>query len=331
MRNCPVCEKEHRSEVFRTTYRVPDGWPLPNEVVWYDCDICGMVYGDGDFDQAMLSRYYQERYGYGLGHPDNVARLVADARAIALDAAPNSVVVDFGGGGEDGKSVLVEELVRLGRLGCCVNVDDFLPPCDVLYASHVLEHIYDFKETVERLVKAIKPDGLLIVDVPDSMNQYLGRCTPLLDYHSKHINHFTLRTLLDLGRRHGFEATKTRAYTLHGNACLQVHFRRIDVARASAVYVWKEMDNRLRKLQKIDRPVNVWGLSDIAWHLLSMVDLEVLDYIDSDPAYRGQTYNGKPVWDRVMNRAPIVVMAQQQRRTLVEYIREHCNNEIIEV
>jgi hypothetical protein len=104
------------------------------------------------------------------------------------------------------------------------------------------------------------------------------------------------------------------------------------VAQASAEHIKANMKERIIKLRAITGPVNIWGMSDIVWHLLSWVDLDVLNYIDNDPAFRGQTYNGKPVLERPDNDAPIVVMAQGQRKRLIENIRRAgVTNEIIEI
>jgi hypothetical protein len=73
-------------------------------------------------------------------------------------------------------------------------------------------------------------------------------------------------------------------------------------------------------------------MGDITWHILSQMDLDVLDYIDNDPAYRGQTYNGKPVQERPTNDSPIVILAQGQRGRLIENIRAAgIQNRIIEI
>ncbi len=332
MRPCPVCEMPERTEVFRMTYRVPDGWPLPSEIVWYTCDSCGMIYGDGDFDQALLDRYYKERYGAGLNFPENVERLRKDAWNIVKGITNDCVVVDFGGGGEGGKSILVEHLKSFGcTKAFCVGVGESVPECNVIFASHVLEHVYDLPRTMAALNDALLiPDGLLIVDVPDAAGAWEYPRMPIIDFNTKHVNHFTARHLLDLGYRHGFEATSVRHYQLQEMGCLQVRFKRIDVALKSASHVWKAVGERVLKLRAIKQPVNVWGLADLAWHLLSLVDLDVLDYVDSDPAYRGSTYKGKPVLERPTNDAPIVVMVQRQGRQIVESIKKlGLKNEVI--
>jgi hypothetical protein len=337
MRGCPVCQSNQRTEVFSMTYKIPDGWPLPNEIKWFTCDSCGMLFGDGDFNQDMLDKYYAGFYGFGVNSPANVERLKIDATVIstAINSNKSAVIVDFGGAGDDGKSVLVDALQHLGFTNAvCVGVGDALPDADVIYASHVLEHIYDLPATMMLLRGALADDGLLIVDVPDATGLLLKWRMPILDFNTKHVNHFTLRHLLELGAHYGFESVCVKPYELERAPAYQVHFRRLDVARGSMLHIMSGMYERLQKLEAIKEPVNIWGLGDITWHVLSEpnLDLQVLDFIDNDPAFRRQTYSGKPVQERPTNSAPIVILAQGQRGRLIENIRKAgVTNPIIEI
>jgi hypothetical protein len=345
MRGCPVCQSNQRTEVFSMTYKIPDGWPLPNEIKWFTCDSCGMLFGDGDFNQDMLDKYYAGFYGFGVNSPANVERLKIDATVIstAINSNKSAVIVDFGGAGDDGKSVLVDALQHLGFTNAvCVGVGDALPDADVIYASHVLEHIYDLPETMMLLRGALADDGLLIVDVPDATGLLLKWRMPILDFNTKHVNHFTLRHLLELGAHYGFESVCVKPYELERAPAYQVHFRRLDVARGSYSHIYENIDARLMKLIRLGgEPVNIWGLGDITWHVLSRyaIDpatkgepLNILDFIDNDPAYENQAYNGKPVRQRPTNSAPIVILAQGQRGRLIENIRKAgITNQIIEI
>jgi SAM-dependent methyltransferase len=334
MRKCPVCEYPERDLIFPMTYRIPDGWSLPNQIDWYTCGKCSMIYGDGSFTQSDLDTYYRERYGYGINNPSNIQRLKSDAAMIAeATANKNACVVDFGGAGDDGKSVLVEELLWHGFAGAvCIGVGDALPDnCDVIYASHVIEHIYDLPETMQTISAALKPDGLLIIDVPDATGLLQQWKMPILDFNTKHVNHFALRTLLELGHYHGFESVKVRPYELENAPAYQVHFKRLDVAYLSAWHITTNISKRIEALKQIHEPVNVWGLGDITWHILSQVDLDVIEFIDNDPAYRQATYNGKPVQEAPTNDSPIVILAQGQRGRLIENIKKICSNPIIEI
>jgi predicted SAM-dependent methyltransferase len=334
MRPCPVCEDKERTAVFKMDYAIPDNWPLPSYIVWYTCNNCGMIYGDGEFNQDMLNDYYQHYYGYGIYHPDNTERLLKDAERIAKVTNPSSVIVDFGGSGDDGHSVLVNMLKSCGRpLSTCIGAGDGLPSAaNVIYASHVLEHVYELPETMREIFHSLADGGTLIVDVPDSFGLLVRWKMPILDFNTKHINHFTMRTLLELGRHYNFEAVYVKQYELEVAPCLQVHFKRVDVATESAKHIRGNINERIAKLKNITFPVNIWGVSDIVWHILSQTDLSVINYIDSDPAYRNRTYKGKTVLERPDNDAPIVILAQGSRERLIEYIKQTgVKNRIIEI
>ncbi len=63
-----------------------------------------------------------------------------------------------------------------------LGVDRF----DVIYCSYVLEHIENADVVLNRFVKWIKPNGIIIIKVldPDSVHGYITRITP----HWFHLN-----------------------------------------------------------------------------------------------------------------------------------------------
>jgi hypothetical protein len=324
MRNCPVCNKENKTKLLSMGFTIPDNWTLPSNILWYECNDCHMIYGDGDMNQKMFDDYYRKFYGYGINSTENIERLQSDAKSIAQLNNNNSSIVDFGGAGDDGDSVLIAELKNLGYTNTFMKaVGDQLPDkCDVIYASHVLEHIYDLSKTMESITNAVKEDGLLIIDVPDATGLLNHWKAPILDFTTKHLNHFTLRNLLELGYRYGFENIKVREYRLNNMPSLQVYFRRLNVAKLSKEHIESYSDKIVSKIKEIDFPVNIWGLSDLTWHILSRTNLNILNFIDNDPAYRNATYNGKLILERPTNDAPIIILAQIQKECLVENIKK---------
>lgn len=319
-------------------YKVPDSWPLPHNIGWYRCCVCGMLYGDGEFDQPLLNLYYLHYYGYGRNPVDVSERLASIADYITKEYPPTVRVVDFGGSGGDGKSIVCERLISQGYENAHnVNAGEPVPACDILLASHVLEHVYDMDEVMKKITVALAQDGLLIVDGPDSTGLILKWRMPMLDFHTKHIDHFRFIDYLRLMERYGFEVIDSTRYISTDSSqlgsCLHMYFRRFSTADASMKHIVANIAERVEKLRFLgDLPVNVWGLADMTWHLLSQVKLNVINYIDNDPAYRGVTYDGKPVQERPLNSEPIVVMAQAQRGKLIANIRKMgIENKIIEI
>lgn len=332
MRNCPACGSDLRTKRWSMGFKIPDGWPLPTFIEWRTCDACGMLYGDGDFDQCTLDAYYQGYYGYGVNSPQNVARLAEDAARIARVFPTSRHIVDFGGGEH---SVIRTSLQDSGYHVTPIGAGDDLPDCDVIYASHVIEHIYDLDVVMRAFGDALSEGGTLIIDGPDSTGIVDKWKMPMLDYNTKHINHFRLQDYLRLASRYGYELFDLQHYELHGAPAYQLWLKRgLYTAHASAEHIAANIGGRLADLRRVvgTKPVNVWGLGDITWHILTQIKLNVLDYIDNDPAYRGATYDGKVVQERPTNDAPIVILAQGQRARLIANIRGMgVTNPIIEI
>ena len=337
MRTCPVCGEYNRRLLFSSGFKVPDGWPLPKIINWYTCTDCGMIFGDGDFSQAMLNEYYTKYYGYGINSKDVEERLVGIAAEIGRRYPMTTRFVDFGGSGDDGLSLCAERLKAIGFTNAYnVNAGEKVPECDILLASHVIEHVYDMKETMDEITNALSWDGLLIIDGPDSTGLVREWTMPMLDFHTKHLNHFKMIDYLRLMELYGFELIDSVRYkdvrSSQTAPCFRMYFKRYNTANESANRVTSSIEDRVEKLRKIDFPVNIWGVGDIAWHLLSKVHLDILDYIDNDPAMRGATIDGKPIVELPTNDKPILIVAQGQRSRLIDKIRSlGLTNEVIEI
>jgi predicted SAM-dependent methyltransferase len=338
MRDCPICNSKKRTEIWTMPYKIPDGWPLMNAITWYTCDACGLLYGDGDFDQALLNEYYRTRYGYGINSVEVDERLTAIADWVASEAGKDVRFVDFGGSGDDGRSIAVMRLHELGYNNAWnVNAGEEVPECDIMLCSHVLEHVYDMEAVMIQITDALDEEGMLIVDGPDTTGLLLEWKVPMLDFHTKHVIHFRMIDYLRLMENWGFELMSHVQYEdVRSNQhapCYRMYFQRRNVAQECGDLVQNNMRQRVEKLRSIQEPVNLWGLGDISWHLLAQVpELKVINYIDNDPAYRGSTYDGKQVMERPNNTHPIVITSQGQREKLIANIRKMgVTNEIIEV
>jgi SAM-dependent methyltransferase len=334
MRSCPVCESFLRSEAFRMDYHVPDYWPLPHQITWYDCLECGMIYGDGDFTQSTLDAYYRQYYGYGVNGPDNIQRLNNDAERLMGMLDKSARVLDFGGAGDDGRSILVDRLTAAGYLNAFAKGpgESLGRDFDLIYASHVLEHVYDLPDIMNRLSGALKQDGTLIVDIPEAMGILREWRKAILDYNTKHINHFTVRTMLELAHRWNFELIDHHGYKLDGAPCFQFVFKHIDLLGEARKHIEGAAALTLAKLATYTEPVNVWGLNDRLWYIIDQAGLNVLDFCDNDPAYRGKTFMGKPVLEKPTNDAPILIICQGQGgRLIANILKMGLKNRVIEI
>ena len=72
--------------------------------------------------------------------------------------------------------------------------DDFF---DVVYMSHVIEHVPDVRATLEKVYAILKPGGRFVTEHPDfggPTREFFGRCW--WGYHlPRHLTHFTRRSM----------------------------------------------------------------------------------------------------------------------------------------
>lgn len=331
MRHCVICDSTKRELLWRSDFLVPDGWPRPKYLDWFRC-ACGMIYADNDtVTQHDYDRYYQERYGYGVEDPEQQQRMRDRAHYVAVKFQKDAKVVDFGGG-EQG---LTRILAQYGFMNtACVEAGQDIPDnVDVIIAEMVFEHIYSMNAVMREMTSCLKDGGTLIVDIPDAGAIGLegSSSMPMLDYHQVHLNHFRTLDMLRLMERWGFELVETNAYHERGLACrMFVFVKGADIGRLSKEHVIRNIEEKQEKLRALaDTPVIVWGLGDIAMHLLARYPINVKYFVCNDPAFKDQTIGRIPILEAPISDHPIVVMAQAQKEKLIEHIKSVCDNEII--
>ena len=334
--NCPICDTPGVGD-WEMEFLVPDGWTNPTLNKILMCPGCGFIFYDNDKTQADYDVYYAERYGFdGNLHVEaNLLRLDDMAALVTSIAKKNDLIVDFGGGRE---MYLTNKLNELGFAKArTVEVGDEMPTdIDVLVSSHVFEHIYDLRRIVGDLVNTLAPDGKMVIEVPDEWQEtVLPNPVPILDYHQKHVNHFAPFMLDFLMGTFGLQRTYQHSEALdwYYGAFYRAVYER-DVARKiytrSRRMIGAAVAEKLELLDKVKGPVVVWGCGDFCLHMLAKVKLDVVYYVDRDPAFRGATIGGVPVRENVNSDHTIVVMAQNQKSGILHCIeQEGITNEVI--
>ena len=333
---CPLCDSQRRLDDWKMDFIVPDGWPNPIQNTICLCLDCGMIYYDNDMTQENYDEYYRKYYGYdGNEHSENnLLRLNALAELATLYAGKDDLIVDFGGA--DG--YLTNRLNGMGyKRAITVEVGQPLPKnIDLLISAQTLEHLYDLKPIVGKLIESLSIKGKLLIEIPSCLEMpYLNPPMPILDYHQKHVNHFLPFVLDDLFRKWDFY----RIYTHSGfTPCyFGWHYRAVyqryvpeRIYKLSMLTVHDRVENKIARMQKIDGPVIVWGCGDLCLHMLTKVKLDVVYYVDNDPAFKGATIGGIPVFDSVTTNHPIVVIAQNQASGIIKRIKaDGLENEVI--
>jgi len=352
-RPCPVCAGSARELIHEHRLAPIEGVSLHAGYRVVACARCGMVYADDIPAQAAFDHYYQACSRYedptrmGLPGPGDQARFRAIAGELAL-ALPDrdAAVADLGcatGG-------LLAELRRQGfrrLLGvdpspacgdaarrhhglevAAGTVFEPLPggPHDVLIAVGVLEHLRDLDRSVANLAAALRPGGLLYLEVPDLEGFHLTNEAPFQEFSTEHINFFTRASLGNLMGRHGlrpaFGQIIERVHS--GGSTMQVvawAYRKgfppaapePDRAGPAAARYYRALCARqaerehelMDRLAREARPIAVWGAGTVACRLMAttaLAEVPLAAFLDSNPHLQGRRLAGvtiqPPQWLR---------------------------------
>jgi SAM-dependent methyltransferase len=208
------------------------------------CPRCGLLRATPRWTAARYARFYEEDYRdlysplRSGNAPEQTLRQLADGPGATLvsefvisawqrhgdSAQPRPTIVEIGAGGGWNLSRLPpnwhrigfdsdERFLRLGRETFGVDMrrgffDEALPAAaqaDCVLMSHVLEHVADPVATLQRLCAALRPQTLVLVEVPGLFRLHKTALDPMRYWQNAHTYTFCARTVADTCRRAGLE------------------------------------------------------------------------------------------------------------------------------
>ena len=233
-RPCPICTSNEIDFLHEMNFKLPASSPLPTYYRIVCCKVCGMVYADSESCQSDYDTYYEcfSKYedtkissGGGYSIIDR-ERLQDTANTIMKHHNIDASIVDIGcanGGlldelhnlgcnkltGIDPSLASIDYIKNKGYTGYASNITN-LTELDIgLYngviLSHVLEHIYDLKSTLEIIKSLLCFNGFVYIEVPNASSYFKHYVVPYYYFDSEHINHFDITALDNLANIHGFE------------------------------------------------------------------------------------------------------------------------------
>lgn len=221
---CPICGN---TENFTTLVPVDRyGITVPKQ----RCGGCGLVMANPRPTEGFLDKFYRSKMYRGLYR--GVLRFDPGSQDKALHAANQHIsflskhcrfhkdfsVLDIGSSGGTFLIKLKEEKPSIKITGIepgasfnyfyKENLDDFFETIDdvpmnktfdLITMWHVLEHMVDPVDTLVKIKKHLKADGVLVVEVPN-LQRYEG----IRNFHLAHIYDFDEKTIRALFNRAGF-------------------------------------------------------------------------------------------------------------------------------
>lgn len=233
---CPVCGKSD----FRPKMVVEDHSVSHESFAIVQCTNCSLLLTNPRPTAASIGRYYEsEAY---VSHSDTkqglinqvyqVARTFTVRKKVSLvnkNAPRKGRMLDYGCGTgyflaacrKAGWQIAGVEPNAAARqlaeqlTGQSISAGDLAQletgSFDAITLWHVLEHIHELNDTLRHLTRLLKPDGVLIVAVPNAESpdaQYYREQWAAYDV-PRHLYHFTAKTIGKLFRKHHLALRQT--------------------------------------------------------------------------------------------------------------------------
>ena len=381
-RPCPICDGVAVDVLHHQTFVLPEGHPLGDGYDVVVCEQCGFAYADSSVPQEAYERFYADSSKYadvqtGTGGGDlawDDRRLEDTAREIARHVPSlGARIVDVGcanGGllkwlsrlgytslvGVDPAAACVRAVERFsgvtGVVGSLFDLPAAARDAECIVLSHVLEHVRELPEAMDRVAAALRPGGLVYVEVPDATRYAECLAAPLQDFNTEHINHFSLRSLRSLLERAGFTVRDEGQKTIEASAGVPDPALWIIASRDAAARpdVTPAHDTTLREsleryiqlslaqVARIDAHLErelrgadglvVWGVGQTTLKLLAITMLaraRIVAFVDSNPLMHGKRLRGAPIvgTDELAHLPfPVLVGSLISREPIARRIRE---------
>ncbi|WBO84110.1 MULTISPECIES: class I SAM-dependent methyltransferase [Hymenobacter] len=236
LEKCPVCGKTE----FRNKLVVEDKSVSKESFAIQQCEACSFQFTNPRPDAAHIGRYYESdeyvSHNSGAGGMINqaykVARFFTMRRKVGLlnKLAPRKGrLFDYGcgtghflaaakadgwqvAGWEPNARAREEASHRVGQpVGTESLVTYQAGSFDAITLWHVLEHVHTLNETLTQLISLLKPDGVLLIAVPnvDSLDaQHYRQDWAAYDV-PRHLYHFSPKTMTQLLKKHKMQVMET--------------------------------------------------------------------------------------------------------------------------
>ena len=270
---CPLCDREGAVPTWNSIV-VFQGREFP----YLQCRACRSLYCCPMPGPDVLKAMYGPEYETSFDDEDSTQDPKEPSRVIELlEKTPKGVFLDYGCGGGDllveagsrGWSVLGIEFdesraratAERTQLECVTRDDDSVGArcADVVHLGDVLEHLVDVDTEMKRILRLLKPGGLLVAQGPLEANANLYTSTlklkgfllrrsriEMAPYHVLLATADGQRTLF---RRFGLEETEFLMQEVSWPAPHELRLQHLRSPRHVALYILRKLSQALSRLR----------------------------------------------------------------------------------
>lgn len=349
------------------------------------CKDCGFVYANNIPSQADFNNYYAEMSKYEFNYNDGIvtnnyidyfARIVnfliphindKNARIVDIGCSTGALLSTLKSHGYsnlmgvDPSSSCVRTVKKLYNIDAITsNISDLdnNEKYDVIILSAVLEHLVDFKISMQKIRALLKDQGLLFIEIPDAERFDSYIFTPFQQFSFEHINYFSQYSIRNLLSDFSFEIieiqkdentvnqtvdpdlfilskkTYEKGAKIIRDAISELKIKNyISESARLDLEIKRVIQEKLSKKDKII----VWGVGTFTQRLIgSGIDLsKILFFVDSNARYRGKKINEIEIKSPgdIKETVPILISTYGYQKEIAHQIKEtlKLNNEIINI
>ena len=339
--DCPLCSSKNKGiEIYN--YSCDAGPVLGRISITHAmCDFCGFVYNNPRPPKDLIDQHYQ---GISSGTTFNentrgtrINKLINERTAFIYKHLPNKkigMLIDIGcGSGELLKALNINKISKTGldpsqenrisqdRLiqfmkGGFEDLDWHDNEYDVILNISSLEHYYYPNKAISIFSKILKNDGLLFIEIPNS----LAPINQISDFYSfEHLSHFTKYTISKMLKNFGLAVIEFDENISIPNLRLvaqKKHIKTISLPKDDrdkyliTIQKYKnerknKIDNILKNImpqiesiRKSGHSIAIFGAGIHSNFLYDIINLNkyVSAFIDSDPKKWGSEFKSKKVY-----------------------------------
>jgi hypothetical protein len=168
-----------------------------------------------------------------------------------------------------------------------------LQPVDLIYARHVIEHVFEFPAFLDGIDAVTSPTACLVLETP-GLDHHSARGS-LDPFHIEHVHVFSLRSLVSLVASHGWRLVMAEC-TPSGNqiAAFRKSAASTDLPEAKIGNLQQSADARLARLRALlaRRRLVFWGAGSSGVAMSTALGDEPDFWTDGNPAKIGRCFVG---------------------------------------
>ena len=315
-RKCPICNKEKFSTIYSENNK--------NNLKYAFCENCYFILKN-PIGKIYKESFYSNKIYYSAKDPKSLSlkRRFADIlREIRSEfKSKNIEILDFGCGNGNflnylkkkgynklsGYELYLNE-IKKNKIFITNQLKKLKKTYNIITLNHVLEHVENPLKTIQKVKSLLKPDGFIIIEVPDNSIYEKYGLKPG-NYVDEHFSQFTLGSLYNLSIVCNIQIVRSKTIDCIANqrdpfipSIIVKIKKNLDQIKNNHDFKRKIKNKKkliIKKLNKIkNSKITLFGCGDGMKYIMKYVNTNNIKFlIDNNPKLTNKFYQGKKVYN----------------------------------